>query len=116
MEKFWWKIFDGNCWWKIFEEMSYLISLNPLLFKNIAVGEFKTKNKDSLLQLLAHHLSKQHYNRLANLKNLKDANESKLCNQPAISFTRGDTEEPVAKHISEIKLLNLLSMEKSKLS
>ena len=73
MEKFWWKIFDGNCWWKILEEMSYLISLNPLLFKNIAVGEFKTKNKDSLLQLLAHHLSKQHYNRLANLKNLKDA-------------------------------------------
>ena len=96
------------------EEMTYLISF--LLFKNIAVGEFKTKNKDSLLQLLAHHLSKQHYNRLANLKNLKDANESKLCNRPAISFTRGDTEEPVAKHISEIKLLNLLSMEKSKLS
>ena len=45
VERFWLKIFLGNIWqkifggklqWKFLEEMPYLISLNPLLLKNIA--------------------------------------------------------------------------------
>ena len=38
MKKFFWKkkIEVENFWWKFLEEMSYLISLNPLPFKNIA--------------------------------------------------------------------------------
>ena len=37
-----WKILAGNFWWKLLEEMPYLISLNPLHFKNIAyIGPWK---------------------------------------------------------------------------
>ena len=38
VKKFFWKkkIEVENFWWKFLEEMSYLISLNPLPFKNIA--------------------------------------------------------------------------------
>ena len=32
-ENVWWKIEVEICWWKFLEEMPYLISLNPLLFK-----------------------------------------------------------------------------------
>ena len=43
-EKVFWKkkIEVENFWWKFLEEMSYLISLNPLPFKNIAyIGSWK---------------------------------------------------------------------------
>ena len=41
-ENFWWKIEVEICWWKFLEEMPYLISLNPLHFKNIAyIGSWK---------------------------------------------------------------------------
>ena len=44
VKKFFWKkkIEVENFWWKFLEEMSYLISLNPLPFKNIAyIGSWK---------------------------------------------------------------------------
>ena len=51
----WWKILEdifcasfslkcylGICWWKVWEKMPYLVSLNPLVFKNIAyIGSWK---------------------------------------------------------------------------
>ena len=39
---FWWEILAKNFWWKIWKKMPYLISLNLMLFKNIAyIGSWK---------------------------------------------------------------------------
>ena len=36
------KCYLGICWWKVWEKMPYLVSLNPLVFKNIAyIGSWK---------------------------------------------------------------------------